>query len=312
MVLAAAVGASACGANIVRSAPPTLSSQPPDLSVTRNVVIVSVDGLRPDAIRTFEAPTLERLMREGSYTLSASTIFPSKTLPSHTSMLTGQPPERHGVLWNNVATADSDSIDLPNIFSVARAHGFSTAAFFSKAKFQPLQLAGTLDYSQAPGGLFGKWSSERTVSDVAEYLADAAPNVLFVHFTDPDAAGHQSGWMSPEYGRAVLRADAALQRLITLAEQTYGAGNFSLIVTADHGGHDTNHGSSDPRDVTIPWIAWGEGVKPGALQSEIRTMDTASTVLWLLGLTPPTGWAGESVTEAFKPGALHATTDGID
>jgi predicted AlkP superfamily pyrophosphatase or phosphodiesterase len=271
-------------------------------------VVISVDGLRPDAITTYRAPTLQRLMREGSYTLSASTIFPSKTLPSHTSMLTGQPPESHGVLWNNVATADADSIELPNIFSVARAHGYSTAAFFSKAKFQPLQRLGTLDYSQAPGGWFGRWSSERTVDDVSEYLEGARPNLLFVHLTDPDAAGHSAGWMTAEYGRAVLAADATVARLIGLAEGVYGGGHFSLILTADHGGHGTNHGSSDPRDVTIPWIAWGQGVKQGVLESSsIRTMDTASTVLWLLGLTEPADWTGEAVTQAYERNATHAT-----
>ena len=145
-------------------------------------------------------------MHEGSYTLSARTIDPSKTLPSHTSMLTGQPPERHDVLWNSVATADADAIELPNVFGLARAHGYSTAAFFSKAKFQPLQVEGTLDYSQAPGGWFGRWSSERTFSDVAKYLESARPNVLFVHLTDPDAAGHRAGWMTPTYGRAVPRS----------------------------------------------------------------------------------------------------------
>src|SRR5687767_3902655 len=217
LVLFASFSTSACGARYVRSA--TLPSQPlPDTSVTRNVLVVSVDGLRPDAIGTYSAPTLQRLMREGSYTLSASTINPSTTLPSHTSMLTGQPPERHGVLWNNVATADADSIELPNIFSVARAHGYSTAAFFSKAKFQPLQLRGTLDYSQAPGGWFGRWSGDRTMEDVATYLQEAQPNVLFVHLTDPDAAGHRAGWMTPEYGRAVLSADAAVNRLLGLAD----------------------------------------------------------------------------------------------
>ena len=45
------------------------------------------------------------------------------------------------------------------MFGLARAQGYTTAAFFSKAKFQPLQVEGTLDYSQAPGGLFGGWSS---------------------------------------------------------------------------------------------------------------------------------------------------------
>jgi hypothetical protein len=309
MLVSAALGASACSAHYVRSAPGTAPQRPlPTASITRNVVVISVDGLRPDAITTYRAPTLQRLMREGSYTLSASTIFPSKTLPSHTSMLTGQPPESHGVLWNNVATADADSIELPNIFSVARAHGYSTAAFFSKAKFQPLQRLGTLDYSQAPGGWFGRWSSERTVDDVSEYLEGARPNLLFVHLTDPDAAGHSAGWMTAEYGRAVLAADATVARLIGLAEGVYGGGHFSLILTADHGGHGTNHGSSDPRDVTIPWIAWGQGVKQGVLESSsVRTMDTASTVLWLLGLTEPADWTGEAVTQAYERNATHAT-----
>lgn len=295
--------APACSARYMRAEPGLPLAPVPDVSISRNVVVVSVDGLRPDAIATYNAPTLQRLMRDGAYTLSASTIHPSKTLPSHTSMLTGQPPDRHGVRWNTVATADAGAIELPNIFSVARAHGYRTAAFFSKAKFQPLQLPGTLDYTQAPGGLFGRWSSARTIADVARYVDTAQPNVLFVHLTDPDAAGHRAGWMSPSYGRAVLAADTAIDALIGLAERTYGRGNFSLIVTADHGGHGRNHGSSDPRDVTIPWIAWGRGVKPGMLASTtIRTMDTAATTLWLLGIHAPVDWAGRAVVQAYEPG----------
>jgi arylsulfatase A-like enzyme len=301
VVVAVAAGVSiACSPRYIRSAPLSPLPTQPAQSVSRNVVVVSIDGLRPDAIEMYSASTLQRLMREGSYTLKASTINPSKTLPSHTSMLTGQPPERHGVLWNNVASAESDSIDLPNIFGVARTHGYSTAAFFSKAKFQPLQLDGTLDYSQAPGGLWGRWSSDRTMADVAQYLEKAHPNVLFVHLTDPDAAGHRDGWMSAGYGRGVLAADRAVERLISVADRAYGAGKFTLIVTADHGGHGTNHGSDDPRDVTIPWIAWGQGVKQGVLtQSTVRTMDTAATVLWLLAVAEPSEWMGQPVVEAY-------------
>ncbi len=278
----------------------------PEGAITRNVVVVSIDGLRPDAIQAFDAQTLKRLMGEGSYTLNARTINPSKTLPSHTSMLTGEPPERHHVLWNNVTTAKADEIELPNIFSVARQHGYTTAAFFSKAKFQPLQRPGTLDYSQAPGGWFGKWSGERTINDVERYLREAKPNLLFVHISDPDAAGHRSGWMSPDYGRAVRDADGAVARLVKVADSTYGRGNYSLIVTADHGGHDSNHGSDDPRDITIPWIAWGKGVKVGEIDdATVRTMDTASTVLWLMGLTEPTDWAGTPVVGAFEASTLN-------
>src|SRR5688572_11070084 len=57
--------------------------------MTSHVIVMSIDGLRPDAIEKFGATTMQRLMKEGSYTLAARTIFPSKTLPSHTSMLTG-------------------------------------------------------------------------------------------------------------------------------------------------------------------------------------------------------------------------------
>ena len=302
------VAAGCGGPRYIRSAPEDLVGQNvPAASVTRHVVLVSIDGLRPDAIAAFAAPTLQRLIREGSYTLAATTIDPSKTLPSHTSMLTGEPPERHQVYWNTAASAERDQIEMPNVFSVARANGYRTAAFFSKSKFQPLQRPGTLDYSQAPGGWFGRWPGSRTVTDVATHLRDNRPNLLFVHLTDPDAAGHRAGWMSDDYGRGVNAADAALGRLIALADEAYGTGNYSLIVTADHGGQKRDHGSRDEADVTIPWIAWGRGVKPGLLQSvSVRTMDTASTVLWLLGLSEPTEWAGTPVTGAFDDALLAA------
>jgi arylsulfatase A-like enzyme len=216
-------------------------------------------------------------------------------------MLTGELPERHGVRWNTVLTAEKDEVELPTIFSVARAHGYRTAAFFSKSKFHPLQRPGTLDYSQAPGGWFGRWSGDRTASDVSTYLDTARPNVLFVHLSDPDHAGHGSGWMSEPYGRAVAAADTAVGRIVGAADRAFGRSNYSVIVTADHGGHDRDHGSSDPSDVTIPWIAWGRGVVSGRLvASAVETTDTAASVLWLLGLHEPTEWAGAPVLAAFE------------
>src|SRR5690606_2750369 len=113
-------------------------------------------------------------------------ILPSKTLPSHTSMLTGEPPDQHGILWNNAVNDRPGTITIPTVFSEARRRGYRTAAFFSKAKFSHLQVPGSLDYSQAPGGWWGRWSSDDTMDDVEEYLAKASPNLLFVHFTDPD------------------------------------------------------------------------------------------------------------------------------
>jgi predicted AlkP superfamily pyrophosphatase or phosphodiesterase len=291
-----------CGARITRAAPlttPTLPATAPRL--TEHVVLVSIDGLRPDAIAQFQAPTLQRLIGEGSHTLTAQTILPSKTLPSHTSMLTGEPPERHGVRWNTAFEDRPGTLDIPTVFSLARDRGLHTAAFFSKAKFSHLQRPGTLDYSQAPGGWFGRWTADRTTRDVETYLASALPHLLFVHLPDPDVAGHADGWMSAGYGRAILRADAAVARIIRAADAAYGAGRYTLIVTSDHGGHDKDHGSDHVLDVHIPWIAWGRSVQKGILApNTVRTIDTASTALYLLGVDAPRGWQAKPVTAAFS------------
>jgi arylsulfatase A-like enzyme len=72
-----------------------------------------------------------------------------------------------------------------------------------------------------------------------------------------------------------------------------------IIVTADHGGHDTSHGSDAPEDMTIPWVISGPRVLPAQLITPIHTMDTAATAAFVLGLPLPPEWDGVPVFEAF-------------
>ena len=284
------------------SAVPALESRPwhDAGGPTDHVVVISIDGLRPDAIEKYRASNLQRLMREGSYSLDAKTIMPSRTLPSHTSMLTGAEPEEHGITWNSNETDDHGLVAVPTIFAQAHAAGYSTAAFFSKGKFNHLETPHSLDHSEVPEG-DAKVSASHTVASVERYLEEGRPNLLFVHIGEPDYAGHRYSWMSWFYGRAVRKADQAVGRVLVAANRAYGPGNYTVIVTADHGGHGWSHGSSDPRDVTIPWIAWGEGVKRGTVLGEgIRTMDTAVTALWLLGVDGL--GVGKPVQTAFTAG----------
>ena len=66
-----------------------------------HVFIISLDGGKPAVIQQSRMPVLERLVAEGAHTWTANTIFPSTTLPGHTSMLTGVGPEKHHILWNS-------------------------------------------------------------------------------------------------------------------------------------------------------------------------------------------------------------------
>jgi arylsulfatase A-like enzyme len=72
-----------------------------------------------------------------------------------------------------------------------------------------------------------------------------------------------------------------------------------IIVTADHGGHDTTHGTDMPEDTTIPWVISGFGIQPMLLTSQVHTSDTAATTAFALGLPIPPEWDGVPVFEAF-------------
>jgi predicted AlkP superfamily pyrophosphatase or phosphodiesterase len=276
-------------------------------SVADHVVIVSIDGLRPDAVQAFGASTLQRLMREGSFSLAARTVLPSKTLPSHTSMLTGVEPAVHGITWNSDETRTRGFVAVPTIFSVARARGLQTAAFFSKTKFRHLSEPGTVDHAWGPrrDGL-GPAPADRLLSELRTHLLGSRPDLMFVHFAQPDHAGHLFGWMGSSYGRAVRQADQSVAELIEILDSRLGRGGYTLIVTSDHGGHGRAHGGDDDRHTAIPWIVWGAGVRAGAQLPMIRTTDTGATALWLLGIDVPSAWSGRPVARAFEARASLA------
>ena len=79
-----------------QSATPTETNQP----VAKRILIVSLDGLRPDLVLRGDTPTLHRLLPQSSFSFWARTTPHAITLPSHTSMMTGVIPRKHEVEWN--------------------------------------------------------------------------------------------------------------------------------------------------------------------------------------------------------------------
>ena len=70
------------------------------IPAVEHVMVISIDGARPDCLLLADTPTLHRMIREGAYTMWAKTTAIAITLPSHVSMVTGVNPVRHGILWN--------------------------------------------------------------------------------------------------------------------------------------------------------------------------------------------------------------------
>jgi len=261
-------------------------------STLRRVLILSLDGLRPDAIAAAPMPNLQALMQISAYSLTAQTIFPSVTLPSHASMLTGLCPKETGVNWNDYLP-EKGYAQGTDLFDLAHAAGLKTAMFVGKEKLVQITEPESLD-------IFRYINDRDTV--IAQRVSEEFPvdfGVLFIHFATPDAMGHVYGWMTPQYISVVQRADEAIGTILALLDQHGLRQETLIIITADHGGHQQTHGSRLSEDMTIPWIISGPGVRPGPLNTPIQTTDTAATAAWALGLPLPTEWNGWPVFEAF-------------
>ncbi len=273
---------------------PTASqtASPTPRPLVRRVLILSIDGLRPDAISLAPMPNLLALMQTGAYTLTAQTIFPSSTLPSHASMLTSLCPSKHGVDWNDYLP-ERGYAKGTDLFDLAHAAGLKTVMFVGKEKLRQITEPGSLDVF--------RYINDRDVV-IAQRITEEFPvdfGIMFVHFATPDAMGHVYGWLSPQYISVVQRADEALGTLLKDLDDHGIRQETLIIVTADHGGHDQTHGSRMKDDMTIPWVISGPGVRPGQLTTPVQTTDTAATAAWALNLPRPAEWDGWPVFEAF-------------
>src|SRR4051812_25462707 len=99
-------------------------------SEIRRVIVVVLDGLRPDAIERFDLVHLERLMAHGASSRIATTVAPSITTAAVTSLLTGVSPIRHGVTTDRVFIPGG-ATDITPIPQLLAQHGFPTSGFMS-------------------------------------------------------------------------------------------------------------------------------------------------------------------------------------
>ena len=279
--------AGACGGTGSPTSPLAVAPTP---APSPKVALLSVDGLRADAVAQTELPNLRGLVARGAYTYAARSVMPSETLPGHASMLSGEEPKVHKIApdWDDFRP-EKGFIAVPTVFSVARAAGLRTVMVVGKGKLQHLAPPGTVDsFVLATRG-------DADVANEAIVQAGAGFDLLFVHFPDVDLAGHATGWMSAGYLETLARLDEALGRLLAaLPPET------TVILTADHGGKDHAHGRDIPEDTTVPWIVAGpKVVRRGAMTSRVKQTDTAATALWAFGLSLPSGCAGAVVQEPF-------------
>lgn len=255
------------------------------------VVVVSIDGLRPDVI-TPSMKALHQLYLQGASAKVARTINKSATLPSHASMVSGVDSDEHGIDFN-AFRPERGNIERPTMFSVAHAAGLPTHMFIGKAKLKHL-LGDPSDATLKVAGVYCK----RLVKEAKPQLQQLKRGLLFLHFSNPDGAGHRYGWMSDEYVESVHAANSCLEEVMETIEESGRKDRTLLLVTADHGGHGRSHGTRLEVDQRIPWYAWGAKARRGRTDRDVHTTDTAATALAALGLDLPKNMRGQPVMAA--------------
>ncbi len=122
--LVAAASLAGCGGSSTAPGSAAPSSAVASAGLPRSVVIITIDTMRADRLTSEIAPALSTLAATAVRFITARTAVPL-TLPSHTTLLTGQRPPQHGVRLNGQALAG----DVPTLATALRGAGYRTAAF---------------------------------------------------------------------------------------------------------------------------------------------------------------------------------------
>jgi len=243
-----------------------------------HVIVISIDGARPDAILQAQTPILQSLAVNGAVDWQAQTVDPPVTIPAHTSLLTGLPPDKHEVQHNNYSEA---RIANPTFISMAQTAGFQTAIIAGKEKFIQFHQDDNTFYEFVRTGDPG-------VADKTIELLNDGYEVLLVHLSNTDFFGHLTGWMSDIYIYELRNTDKNIGRIVDTLDALGIRDTTLLIITADHGGQGFTHGQNIPVNMTIPMILNGAGIPPNTLLKNTSITQVAATVLQALGLEPTT------------------------
>jgi predicted AlkP superfamily pyrophosphatase or phosphodiesterase len=242
------------------------------------LVLISVDGLRPDYVTAADAhgakvPTLRRFMKEGTYAEGVTGVLPTVTYPSHTTLVTGVWPAKHGIFANT--TFDplqrnyqgwywyAEDIRVPTLWDAAAQAGRTTASIQwpvtvgAKINWDIPEMwrAGTPEDAKLLRAVTTPGLLEEALPEIGEYrggidtsmqgdevrgkyavwiLEKKKPGLLTLHLTALDHIQHETGPFSSEAIAVLEGIDAVIGKVRDEAERV-APGRAYVAVVSDHG-----------------------------------------------------------------------------
>ncbi len=215
----------------------------------QTVILISLDGFRPDYLSTDSTPTLMRLANTGVRAKWLIPSFPSKTFPNHYSIATGLYPAHHGIVenrfWDPVLQADYASGRRPDmtdsrwwggepIWITAEKQGVRTAPLFwvgSEATINSMKPTYSLPFKN-------DMPNPARVDTLLAWLdlpANRRPTFLTLYLSLTDDAGHRYGPDAPQTRSAARQADQTIAQLLQGLAQRGLTSSTNVVVVSDHG-----------------------------------------------------------------------------
>jgi predicted AlkP superfamily pyrophosphatase or phosphodiesterase len=275
-----------------------------------HVILISWDGGGSHYLKDNpDLKSLKKLIANSHYTFESQSESPTITLPNHTSMLTGLPPSIHQVLWNKWEP-DRGLVQRLTIFDIvkhatveklkstekakpvtatAKSAPPATGFYVGKDKLKHLYKKEVIDDYK-----LSKSAAETTARVTERIRSKTLPRFSFVHFAEPDVAGHEFAWGSDEYNKALVECDNRLGEILQALEQSQLDQNTAVILTADHGGEGKSHREEVAKVRNIPLIISTPKMKnkSAKIKDSVSNASIARIAAQLLDVKPPTdaGW----------------------
>jgi predicted AlkP superfamily pyrophosphatase or phosphodiesterase len=213
------------------------------------LILVSLDGFRPDYLSQDGARNLRTLAAQGVRAEAMHPSFPSKTFPNHYTIVTGLRPDHHGIVDNTMEdpTMVGERFSLSNQKAVRDRRWWDQAEpVWVTAEKQQVRTAvmywpgseaaihGVLPTNYRP--FDAKVTANERVDVILGWLdlpVASRPRMLALYFDDVDTAGHGFGPASAQLADSVGRVDAALGRLTDGLRARGIAAN--IVIVSDHG-----------------------------------------------------------------------------
>jgi len=247
--------------------------------LTNHLIVISFDCLSAlDFPLLKKLPHFKAILENGAYVEKVETIYPSVTYPCHTTIVTGNFPNRHGIINNTLLQPGRISPDWnwyrslingTTLYDEAKKANLTTAALM-----WPVTGKANIDYNLPEIFPNRPWQNQIFVSlrngsprfqwdlnkrfghlrnglnqpELDDFVLESTlhtiktkkPNLLLVHFTDLDTQRHDYGFSSKEAIAAIHRHNERLGQIMKALKESGIYENSTIVALGDHSALDEN------------------------------------------------------------------------